>query len=58
MLNKQDLKELKEIWLAEFGEEIGDDVAEEQGLRLINLFKEIYRPILKGEKNVKRLPFY
>ncbi len=49
MLNQQDLKEFKKLWLAEFGEEIGDDVAEEQGLRLINLFKEIYRPIPKEE---------
>lgn len=50
MLNQQDLKEFKKLWLAEFGEEVSNEIAEEQGLRLINLFKEIYRPMPK-EKN-------
>lgn len=49
MLNQKDLNEFKEIWFAEFGEEISNDVAEEQGLRLINLLKEIYRPMPKVE---------
>lgn len=53
MLNQKDLDEFKEIWLAEFGEEIGDDVAEEQGQRLLNLFAMIYQPMPKGEVEVK-----
>ncbi len=51
MLNQQDLDEFKKIWKIEFGEEIGDDVAEEQGQRLLNLFKEIYRQIFVEVKN-------
>jgi len=47
MLTKEDLTEFKKIWKLEFGEEINDGVAEEQGQRLINLFKEIYRPMPK-----------
>jgi hypothetical protein len=45
MLNQKDLNEFKKIWKLEFGEDIDDDMAEEQGQRLLNLFKEIYRPI-------------
>lgn len=54
MLNQKDLAEFKKIWLDEFGEVIDDDTAEEQGQRLLTLFKEIYRPMLRkdveGEK--------
>ncbi|MFA6184748.1 MAG: hypothetical protein WC720_01215 [Candidatus Shapirobacteria bacterium] len=53
MLNQQDLNEFKEIWLAEFGEEIGDDVAEEQGQRLLNLFQVIYKAMPKKENEDK-----
>ena len=45
MLNQKDLAEFKKIWLDEFGEVIDDNMAEEQGQRLLNLFKEIYRPM-------------
>ncbi len=52
MLTKNDLKEFKKIWLKEFGEEISTEMAEDEGSRLINLFKAIYReiPIINDQK--------
>ena len=45
MLSDQALKEFKEIWLKEFGEEISDERAVELGINLLNLFDHIYRPV-------------
>ena len=44
-LGKEAIEEFKEIYRKEFGGEISDEEAYEMGLRLINLFKLIYRPI-------------
>ncbi len=44
-LSKKAIEEYKEIYKKEFGEEISDGEAQEQGENLIRLFKVIYRPI-------------
>jgi len=45
MLSTQALQEFKEIWKQEFGEEISDDLAIEEGINLLTFFNAIYRPI-------------
>jgi len=45
MLSDQALKEFKEIWRKQFGEEISDERAVELGINLLNLFDHIYRPV-------------
>jgi len=51
-LNKEAIKEFKEIYYEEFGERISDKQAQEMGANLLSLFKIIYRPILEiGKQN-------
>ena len=47
MLSKKSLEEFKKIWREQFGEDISDEKATEQGIKLLTLFKAIYRPIKK-----------
>lgn len=47
-LSKQAIDEYKAIYKKEFGKEITDAEAEEQGMKLLRLFKIIYRPIPKS----------
>jgi len=44
-LSDEDIKELKELYVREFGKTISDKEATEMGQRLVSLFKVIYRPI-------------
>ena len=44
-LSKTAIKEFKEIYFAEFGKGISDMEANDKAIRLLNLFKTIYRPI-------------
>jgi hypothetical protein len=46
-LNKEAIKEFKEIYYKEFGKKTSDEEAQEMGENLILLFKIIYRPIPK-----------
>lgn len=52
-LSKEAIEEYKQIYKKEFGEEISDQEAYEQGSRLIRLFEILYRADkrIKGEKN-------
>jgi len=47
-LSQQAIEEYKAIYKKEFGEDITDAEAEEQGMKLLRLFKIIYRPIPKA----------
>ena len=47
MLSKEDIEELKAIYSKEYGRTISDDDAYEMGIRLVNLFRAVYRPIPK-----------
>lgn len=47
MLSGAALRELKKLYLEEFGEEISDEKALELGTSLLNLFDHIYRPVKK-----------
>ncbi|KKQ85184.1 MAG: hypothetical protein UT08_C0009G0018 [Candidatus Woesebacteria bacterium GW2011_GWB1_38_8] len=48
MLSRQAIDEYKAIYKKEYGKDITDAEAEEQGMKLLRLFKIIYRPIPKG----------
>lgn len=50
MLSKLAIEEYQKIFKEEFGEEISDEEAREQGERLIQLFKVIYKPIPEERK--------
>ncbi len=45
MISETALKEFKGIWREEFGEEISDELALEEGGNLLNIINIIYRPI-------------
>lgn len=47
MLSKQALDDFKAIWKKEFGQNISDQKALEEGTALITLMKAVYRPIKK-----------
>ena len=47
MLSKQTLENFKQIWREEFGEEISDEFAMEQAIKLLTLFGVIYHPLKK-----------
>lgn len=46
-LSKEAVEEFQQIYKKEFGKEISYAEAEDMGIRLINLFEVIYRPIKK-----------
>ncbi len=48
MISDKALKEFKEIWREEYGEEISDEKAVELGINLLTLFDKIYRPVKKS----------
>ena len=50
-LSKGSIEEFKKIWKKEFGEEISDQKACEEGTRLINFFKLLYKINSKEELN-------
>ena len=50
-LNKEAIKEFKDIYYEEFGERISDEKAQEMGANLISLFKIIYRPLPKADNS-------
>jgi len=47
MLSEKALREFKELYLEEFGEEIDDAKATELAINLLTLFNHIYRPLKK-----------
>ena len=44
-ISKGAVKEFKEIYEAEFGEKLSDTEATEKALRLLVLFKSVFKPI-------------
>ena len=47
MLSKKALEDFKRIWREQFGQEISDEKAIEEGINLLTMFDAIYRPIKK-----------
>jgi len=45
VISEAALQEFKEIWLAQFGAVIPDDVAVEEATNLLTMFDAIYRPL-------------
>jgi hypothetical protein len=57
MLSEAALKEFKQLYLEEFGEEISDAEATELGINLLTMFQNIYRPVKRewAEKLVEKI---
>lgn len=51
MLTKEQIEKYKAIYKEEFGEEISDEKAIEQGGALVQLMKTIYKPIKRNSDN-------
>jgi hypothetical protein len=49
-LNKEAIKEFKEVYFKEFEDRITDKKAQELGENLLSLFEIIYRPIPKADR--------
>lgn len=47
MISKKALEEFKAIWRKQFSEDISDEKATEEGIKLLTLMKAVYRPIKK-----------
>lgn len=47
-LDKKVIKEFREIYKKEFGEEINDTTAQEMAIRVLNLFRAVYGPLIKN----------
>lgn len=52
-ISKEDVEELRRIWKEEFNEEISYAEVLEIGLRLIGLFKIVYRALPKDKQTIK-----
>lgn len=50
-LSKKALDEFKAIYKAEYGVELSNAEALDKGIRLLRLFKEVYRPIKNTTQN-------
>lgn len=48
MISDQALREFKEIWKEEVGEDIADESAIDEAVNLLTAMNTIYRPIKKG----------
>ena len=49
MLSDTALQELKAIWKAEFGVDISDDLALEEGTNLLTMFNAVYRMLTQDD---------
>jgi hypothetical protein len=47
MLSKKALEEFRVIWRKQFGEDISDEKATEEGINLLTMMDAIYRPVRK-----------
>jgi len=57
MLSKQSIFEFQQIYKKNFGVEISFDEAREQGVKLIDLFKIVYKPLkINKNQNEKNSP--
>jgi len=55
MISKKALKEFKEIYQKEFDIELSDKDALEKAIKLLNLMKAVYKPMLKDDyKKLKK----
>lgn len=53
--SKEAIKEFKQIYKKEFGKEISDQEAYEQGSRLVNFFKLLYEIDSRGKNEKKKV---
>jgi len=48
MLSETAIKEFKEIWKEELGEDLPEDLAVKEAISLLTIFDHIYRPVRKS----------
>ena len=51
MLTKQDITKFRKLYKQEFGVEISEVDAREQGTQLLNLMSVVYKPMTQEESN-------
>ena len=49
MISNAALLEFKQVWLAEFGEDVPDDVAMGEAANLLTMFDAVYRPLKQSD---------
>ncbi|MBD3245288.1 MAG: hypothetical protein GF335_04855 [Candidatus Moranbacteria bacterium] len=47
MLTEQEIRQFRDLWQSRFGEEISDEKAKEEGLKLVRLVEAVYKPVNK-----------
>ena len=47
-LGKKEIQEFKELYRKEFKEEIDNETARELAIRVLNLFRAVYKPLIKN----------
>lgn len=47
MMSDKALQEFKKIWKEQYGEDISDEKAMDEGMALLNIMNVVYRPIKK-----------
>ncbi len=53
-LDKKAIQEFKELYRKEFKEEIDNKTAGELAIRVLNLFRVIYRPLIKNKHEPRK----
>lgn len=53
-LSEKQVKEFRSIYQKKFGIDLTKEAAYEEGVKVLQLFKAIYKPIKKGETNETR----
>ena len=49
MISDTALREFKQIWLAEFGEDVSDEIAVGEAVNLLTMLDVVYRPIKQSD---------
>ena len=49
MISDAALREFREVWKAEYGTAIPDDVAIEEAVALLTIMDEVYRPLKQSD---------
>jgi len=54
MIPKEAIEEFKKIYKKEFGVELSEEEALRRATNLLNLYKAVYRPIIKESDNLEK----
>jgi len=53
-LDEKSIQEFKELYEKEFKEEIDNEKARELAIRVLNLFRVVYRPLIKDKHESRK----